>query len=69
MKTKQTELLAFVGGLVFFTVLAGIVISRDGRIRREVENQARSLLRISRDALEQAQAVMGTVKQTTRNLK
>jgi hypothetical protein len=69
MRGKRTEILAFIGGLVFFTVLAGIVVSRDNRIREELENQAQKLLRISRDAMDQAQLAVATIKDMTQGLK
>lgn len=54
---------------MFFTVLAALIVNKDGRIRRELENQTQSLLRVSRDALDQAQLIVARVKQTTQRLK
>jgi hypothetical protein len=69
MKKKRAELLSFVGGVVFFTVLVGIVVGRNDRIRNELENQAQSLLRVSRDALDQAQVIVARVKTAMRDFK
>jgi hypothetical protein len=62
-------LLSFIGGLVFCTVLVGLIIIKNDRIRIELENQAQSLLRVSRGALDQAQAVVTRIRETTRGLK
>jgi hypothetical protein len=44
---KKTSSLAFVGGLIFASVVAGVILTKNKGIRAEVEAQAKSLLNTS----------------------
>jgi hypothetical protein len=65
MDDKQTKVLSFVGGLVFFAIVAGVVISKDEGIRNEIQEQAKSLLKTSKKALQQLQFVVSKVGKLT----
>jgi hypothetical protein len=57
MSIKKTEVLSFAGGLVFFSVVAGVLLSKNSRIRTEVEEQLQGFLSASRDILQQVQFI------------
>jgi uncharacterized protein (DUF3084 family) len=59
MKTKQTKILSFIGGLLFAATVVGILLVRSENIREEVEDQARGFLDLSRNVLKQLQSVLG----------
>jgi len=65
MRGKQIEVISFVGGLVFFSVVVGIVLVKNERIRTEVEEQAMSLLKTTKNALNQAQFLISKVGMVT----
>jgi hypothetical protein len=62
MGKKKTEFLSFVGGLLFFSVIVGIVVVRNESIRNEIESQARGFLGISRNILQQLQSGFAKAK-------
>jgi hypothetical protein len=69
MSEKETKILSFVGGLVFFTVVAGVLISQDDKIREEIKEQANSLLKTSKKVLQQLQYVVTKVSKLTSDVK
>jgi hypothetical protein len=69
MSKKETKILSFVGGLIFFSVVAGILISNDDKIRAEIQEQAKGLLKTSKKALQQLQYVVSKVGKLTGDLK
>jgi hypothetical protein len=48
---KKTSSLAFVGGLIFASIAAGVILTKNEGIRTELETQAKSLLNTSREFL------------------
>jgi hypothetical protein len=60
MKTTQMKILSFIGGLLFASVVVGVLLIKNENIREEVEDQAQSFLGISRNALKQLQSVLST---------
>jgi hypothetical protein len=69
MKDNRLHILSFVGGLVFLSVLTGILLSRNSTIRAEVENQARGFLNTGRDILFQLQIIVAKVAQITGEIR
>jgi hypothetical protein len=59
MKTSQTKILSFIGGLLFASAVVGVLLVRNENIRREAEDQARGFLGVSRNILKQLQSVAG----------
>jgi hypothetical protein len=56
MKQKSNNnVLSFVGGVIIFSVLIGIVMSKNERLRREVETQLQGLLTTSGHLIRQLQ--------------
>jgi hypothetical protein len=58
---KKAKVLSFIGGCVFFSVLVGVLLTRNDKLRQEVEEQVRGVLGVSREILRQAQTVVGNV--------
>ena len=56
---RQDRLLSFVGGLVFFTAVMAVVVYKDEGVRQELGAQAKSLLKTSKDAVQQLRFVVG----------
>jgi hypothetical protein len=65
MNEKKLHVLSFLGGLVFLSLLTGILLSRNSSIRAEVENQAKGFLDAGRDILFQLQTILAKVSQIT----
>ncbi len=57
MKSNKVKILSFIGGLAFFSIVATILITKNDRLKREVELQASSLLEASRNVVTQVQFV------------
>lgn len=49
----ENKLLSFLGGILVFSVVLGIVVSKDERIRQEIQKQIRRFLETSKDVLVQ----------------
>jgi hypothetical protein len=60
MKTTQTKILSFIGGLLFASAVVGVLLVRNESIRKEVEDQAQGFLGVSKNVLKQLQSVLGT---------
>jgi hypothetical protein len=58
---KKTKVLSFIGGCVFFSVLVGVLLTRNDKLRKEVEEQVRGVLNVSREFLQHAQTIVGGV--------
>jgi hypothetical protein len=58
---KQTKVLSFISGLLFFSVVTLVLIRNDREIRDELESQAKDLLKVSKTALGQAQTLVSRV--------
>jgi hypothetical protein len=58
---KKTKVLSFIGGCVFFSILVGVLLTRNDKLRKEVEEQARGVLNVSREFLRHAQTIVGGV--------
>jgi hypothetical protein len=69
MSEKKLHILSFVGGLVFLSVLAAILLSKSSEIREEVERQVQGILNTSKDILRQAQFVVVKVGEITNEIK
>jgi len=61
MSEKQIKVISFIGGLVFFSIVVGVVLMKNERIRAEVEEQAMSLLKTTKSAINQAQYLVSKV--------
>ena len=65
-REHQDKLLSFVGGLVFFTVVMAVVVYKDEDVRQELGTQAKSLLKTSKEALQQVRFVAGKIGKAVR---
>ena len=65
MSEKQIKVVSFIGGLVFFSIVVGVVLMKNERIRAEVEEQAMSLLKTTKSAIGQAQFLVSKVGMMT----
>jgi len=65
MSEKQIKAVSFIGGLVFFSIVVGVVLMKNERIRAEVEEQAMSLLKTTKSAIGQAQFLVSKVGMVT----
>ena len=65
MSEKQIKAISFIGGLVFFSIVVGVVLMKNERIRAEVEEQAMSLLKTTKSAIGQAQFLVSKVGMMT----
>jgi hypothetical protein len=65
MSEKHKAILSFIGGLVFLSVLTTVLVNKNSALRAEIENQAQGFLNISREALRQAQRIIGQVSMIT----
>ena len=62
MSEKQKKVVSFIGGLVFFSVVVGVLLVKNERIRAEVEEQATSLLKTTKSAVSQIQFVIAKIE-------
>jgi hypothetical protein len=69
MKNKKTQILSFVGGLVFFSVVAAVLLAKNEKLRKEIESQANSLLETSKSVIGQVQFVAEKVGKISGELK
>jgi len=67
-RTKE-KILSFVGGTVVFSVVLGVVVSKDERIRLEIQKQARRFLETSKGVLGQYENLADTIKKFTGQAK
>jgi hypothetical protein len=58
---NKAKVLSFIGGCVFFSVLVGVLLTRNDKLRNEVEEQARGVLNVSREILQHAQTIVGNI--------
>ena len=65
MSEKQIRVVSFVGGLVFFSIVVGVLLARNERIRSEVEEQTMSLLKTTKSAVSQIQFVVSKIGRFT----
>ena len=65
MNEKKIKAASFVGGLVFFSIVVGVVLVKNERIRAEVEEQASILLKTTRSAISQIQFVVSKIGKIT----
>jgi hypothetical protein len=65
MSIKKTDILTFVGGLVFFSVVVGVIISKNDKIRSEIEGQAEGFLGVGRNALQQLESIITRISKIT----
>jgi hypothetical protein len=69
MKNKKTQILSFVGGLVFFSVVAVVLLAKNEKLRSEIEAQANSLLETSKNVIGQVQFVAEKIGRISGELK
>jgi hypothetical protein len=69
MSIKKVNILSFAGGLVVFSVIVGVLVSKNDSIRNEIEDQAQGFLRVSREALQQLQFVVMKIGKISDELK
>jgi hypothetical protein len=69
MSDKEAKVLSFVGGVIFFSVVAVVVLSKDEGLRNEVKAQTQSLLKTSKKALQQFQSAVSKVGKLTGGIK
>jgi hypothetical protein len=61
-KDKHKErFLSFVGGALAFSVVLGVIVSKDERIRQELQKQAKRFLEASKKVLAQYEGFVGTI--------
>ena len=65
MNEKKIKAASFVGGLVFFSIVVGVVLVKNERIRAEVEEQASILLKTTKSAISQIQFVVSKIGKIT----
>ena len=58
MNNKQKTIVSFVGGLVFFSAIVGVVLLKNERLRKEIEEQATILLETTRSIVSQIQIIV-----------
>jgi len=69
MSEKQIKAVSFVGGLVFFSIVVGALLIKNDRIRAEVEEQAMSLLKTTKSAVNQIQFIVSKIGKITLDKK
>jgi hypothetical protein len=69
MSEKRLHILSFIGGIVFLSVLTGILLNKSSVIREEVEKQVQGILSTSKDVLYQVQVVVTKVGAITEEIK
>jgi len=65
MVKGKTKALTFIVGLVTISVTIGVILHRNPKIRKEAEQQAKNLLRLSQDTIETAQEALEKVQKFT----
>ena len=65
MSEKQAKTISFIGGLIFFSVVVGVLLIKNDKIRAEAESQAMSLLKTTKGAVSQIQFVVSKVGKIT----
>ena len=65
MTKGKTKALAFIVGLATAAVAVGVILHKNPRIMKEVEQQAKNLLRLSQDTIETAQEALERVQKLT----
>ncbi|MDR1015062.1 MAG: hypothetical protein LBL86_08835 [Coriobacteriales bacterium] len=58
MSEKNAKMLSFVGGLLFFSVVAASLLRNDDILRANLTEQAQGYLRISKEILRRASLVL-----------
>lgn len=66
---KETRMLSFVGGLVFFSVVAVLILNKDEALCNEIQAQTKSLLTTSKKALQQFQSAVTKIGKLTEDVK
>lgn len=69
MSEKKAKVLSFIGGLVFISVVAGVLLYKNDRIRAEFEEQVTSLLKTTGSALGQIRFFVSKVENITKDSK
>jgi len=65
MNEKQLKIVSFIGGLVFFSIVVGVVLVKNERIRAEVEEQTMNILKTTKGAIGQIQYLVSKVEKMT----
>ena len=64
MGNKRTKAASFVGGLVISSVIVGVLLAKNDKLRVEVEEQVTSLLKTTKNALSHLQQVVSGLSRT-----
>jgi hypothetical protein len=68
-KQARVEALSLLGGIVFFSVVVGIAVSRNERVKAEIDSQIKGFLETTRKALSQYQQLIQKVNSITTGIK
>ena len=64
MDKKKAKVLSFVGGIVFMSVIAGVLLCKNEKIRIELEEQIDSFLQSGKELAHQLEHVVGRLWKT-----
>ena len=64
MSEKQARVASFIGGLVFFSAVAVVILMKNDKLRAEVEEQAAGLLKTTKSAVSQIKFVVSKIGNT-----
>ncbi|MCL2883148.1 MAG: hypothetical protein FWF30_01585 [Coriobacteriia bacterium] len=69
MAKKSTQVVSFLGGLVFVGIVVGVTVALNKKLREELSSQARSLVETGKSVVEQVQFVTGRVQRVAEGLE
>jgi len=65
MKKNTIKAVSVVAGAVFFSVIAGIAVSRDEHVKKEIKQQIDGFLKTTKSLLDQYQGIVKKIGEVT----
>lgn len=65
MKKNTIKAVSVVAGTVFFSVIAGIAVSRDEHVKKEIKQQIDGFLKTTKSLLDQYQGIVKKIGEVT----
>jgi len=65
MVGKKAKALSFLGGLVVFSAVAGVLLVKNKRLREEVQEQTAKIMDTSKKVLDKAQQLINKAEEVT----
>jgi enamine deaminase RidA (YjgF/YER057c/UK114 family) len=65
MKKNTIKAVSVVAGIVFFSVIAGIAVSRDEHVKKEIKQQIDGFLKTTKSLLDQYQGIVKKIGEVT----